>query len=180
MSILKNKMAIILVTILVILIVIGIIIFNGNEKSKKEVTNQKNTSAIDVNDSAYEGMKIYEEDGDIIIEGEDGAKTIETTKTKKDSGLKETNEEEKQKYEISNVDVKPTGIGTSITGKIKNKDNKNHTVIINIKFYSKENKIKGANSIKLELEQEETKDFSMNIMEDVSQYKYKITVEYSK
>lgn len=178
----KNKIqVIVLVVILILVIIFAVKALNKKGEGKKEIVKEKEaTSAINPDDPSYAGMKIYKENGDTIIEGEDGAKTIETTKTKKDTGLVEMNEEEKQKYEITNIVVQSRGGGTTITGKIKNNDNKNHTVVIKAKFYSNDNKIKGATNTKLEINKGETKDFIASIMENVSQYKYKIEVEYEK
>lgn len=177
----KNKIQlIILVIILIGVIVLAVKVFNKEDSSKKEIRGEKTgTSAIDINDPAYEGKKIYEKDGDIIIEDKDGSKTIETTKTKEETGLKETTEETKEKYQITDVNVSLRGSNTIITGKVKNNDNKNHEIIVNIKFYSEDNKIKGATSTKVSVGKGETKEFSMSIMDDVTQYKYKIQVEYA-
>lgn len=169
--------------ILPIIIIVSIIIFSVISLIIK-LTNNKITprpiSAIDINDSIYEGKKIYEKNGDIIIENEDGTKTIETTKTKEKTGLVKTTDKEKQKYEISDVEISKKSGNTQIEGKVKNNDLKDHTIIINIKFYTEENIIKGESSTKIEIPKKGIKDFNMKIMEDLTQYKYKIEVEYEK
>lgn len=176
----KNKIQlIILLVILIGVIVLAVKVFNKKDTSEKGISGEKTgTSAIDINDPAYEGKKVYEKDGDIIIEDKDGSKTIETTKTKENTGLKETTEERKEKYQITDVKVSTRGSNTIITGKIKNNDNKEHKVIVDIKFYSEDNKIKGATSTKVNVGKGETKDFSMSIMDNVAKYKYNIQVEY--
>ena len=110
----KNKIQlIILVIILIGVIVLAVKVFNKEETSEKGTSGEKTgTSAIDINDPAYEGKKVYEKDGDIIIEDKDGSKTIETTKTKEDTGLKETTEETKEKYQITDVNVSTRGTNT--------------------------------------------------------------------
>lgn len=175
----KNKVqAIVLLIILIAVIILAVKVFNKDD-NKQEVNEQKiETSGIDFNSVAYEGKEIYEKDGDIIIEDENG-KTIQTNKTKEDTGLKETTDAVKEKYEITDVKVSLRGGNTVITGKVKNNDKSDHKVIVNIKFYSEDNKIKGATSAKINVGKGQAKEFSMSIMDDVSKYNYKIQVEYT-
>ena len=162
-------------------------IINAKKENKEKdnmpqetLTKQEGTSGVNPNDPSYEGKKVYKENGDTIIEEKDGGKTIETTKTKENTGLEEASAEQKQKYEITNVTVQLRGGTTLITGKIKSNDSKNHTLTVKAKFYSNDNKTKGSVSTKLELSKGETKDFTMSIMDDVTKYKYKVEVEYIK
>lgn len=177
----KNKIqVIVLVIILILVIIFAVNILNKNKSNKQDDKQaQTGSSAINPDDPAYANMKIYQKDGDTIIEGEDGSKTIETTKTKENTGLTETTKEEKEKYQITDVKVRTRGSGTSITGKVKNNDTKNHTVVINIKFYSEDNKIKGAATTKLTIEKGQAKDFALSTMDDMTKYKYNIVVDYA-
>lgn len=178
----KNKIQVIVLIVILILVIIFAVKALSNKGKEKQETLKKAeaTSAINPNDPSYDGMKIYKENGDTIIEGEDGSKTIETTKTKENTGLAEATAEQKQKYAITNVTVSLRGGATIITGKVKNNDNKNHTVTVKAKFYSNDNKTKGATSTKLELNKGETKDFTMSIMDDLTKYQYKVEIEYVK
>lgn len=172
-------------------VAVGIIFVANVINTKKEnkgkdnipeetITRQEGTSGVNPSDPSYEGKKVYKENGDTIIEEKDGGKTIETTKTKENTGLTQATAEQKQKYEITNVEVQLRGETTLITGKIKNNDIKNRTLTVKAKFYSNDNKTKGSVSTKLELSKGETKDFTMSIMDDVTKYKYKVEVEYVK
>lgn len=177
----SKKICIILLTIILIVLTIFIISkvvqkMNGNKKLKEELTIEK--SVIDPNSEYYAGKKVYEKDGDIIVEDTNGLKTVETTKTKEDTGLRETTSDDKQKYILSNVNVLGEGNSTRITGNVKNNDTSAHNLIIKAKFYSTDNKIKGSTNTKVQVEKGETKAFSMVTMNDLSLYTYQIEVEY--
>ena len=65
-----------MIAILLIVVVIAIgILFKVKNKNKGSIEKPDSdiwkTSGIDVNDEAYKDKKIYEKDGDIIIEGAD-------------------------------------------------------------------------------------------------------------
>ncbi len=108
----------------------------------------------------------------------DNSMTIEVER--EPTGMEELTEEEQMTYELSDVVVGLDNGKTIITGKVANNNEEAHEIIVNIKFYSEEEHIKGANSVKVALEAYETKDFEMMILDDVSQYRYDIIVEYAK
>ena len=86
----SKKICLIVFTI----ILIGLIIFIISEVVQKNSDKKLNgkltigNSVIDPNSEYYAGKKEYEKDGDIIVEDENGTKTVETTKTKEETGLK--------------------------------------------------------------------------------------------
>lgn len=172
---------VILLIVLVLVIILAVKVLNKDQKDIKQNEENKNQIAgIDINSEFYEGKKVYKKDGDIIIEDENGGQTIQTTKTKEDTGLEEiTQEEAKAKYELLDVKVTTEGSMTVIRGKIKNNDKKEHKVVVNSKFYSQENKVKGATSTKVTVGKGETKEFSMSIMDEVANYRHEIKVEYA-
>ena len=177
----NNKKYTELVVLLIILVLVIILAVNVIKKVKNGSSNNgdKGTSAVNTADEAYNGMKIQKKGGDIIIEGENNAKTIETTKTKDDSNFKETTASEKEKYVLSNVKVNVASERTIVTGNVTNNDKSKHNLIINVKFYSSDNKLKGANSKKVLVDAGTTEKFSIALMDDMSQYTYKIQVEYA-
>lgn len=180
MYISKKQKFILVAIILIIVIIFAVKIINKNKENKQNNEKVQTTSSgINPNNASYSDAKIYEENGDIIIEQADGSKTIETTKTKENTGLVATTEETREKYEITNVKVELIGTNTVITGDIKNNDSRNHNVVINIKFYSDDNKIKGAASTKIQVDKQQTKKFTLSTMEDMTKYKYKIIVDYT-
>ncbi len=95
------------------------------------------------------------------------------------SDMKELTEEEQKNYEISDVKVAEDDGITTITGKIANNGKETKKVVINIKFYSDDDKITGATSEKVVVNAKEVKDFSMMIQDSLSKYKYDIIAEYS-
>ena len=116
----EKKMIMILLVIVVIALGILFMVKNKNKGSvEKGDGDIWKTSGIDVNDEAYKDKKIYEKDGDIIIEGKDGSKTIESKKGEP-TDLKETSSQEKEQYQITDVKVDVQGNRTGITGKVKN------------------------------------------------------------
>lgn len=146
----EKKWISILIIITVILIIIKIISVKG-ANSKIGVSPERLAEfGIDINDEAYKDKKIYEENGDIIIENKNGAKTIQTTKTDGKTDLKELSAEDKSKYEIKDVNVDIQGSRTTVTGKITNNTGKNHKVSVNAKFYSSDNLIKASSNIEIE------------------------------
>lgn len=177
----SKKICLIVFTI----ILIGLIIFIISEVVQKNSDKKLNgkltigNSVIDPNSEYYAGKKVYEKDGDIIVEDENGTKTVETTKTKEETGLKEITNMDKQKYVISNVKVSGEENTTKVTGKVKNNDTSAHNLVIKAKFYSTDNKIKGSTNTKVYVEKGEEKAFSMTTMNDLSSYTYQIEVEYA-
>ena len=170
------KFIMVLVAITVIVAVMWAIRHNGN---KNKVSANVQTDLIDVNDEAYAGKKIYEQDGDIIIENEDGGKTIETTKGEP-TDLKQLNTEEKGQYVISDVKVDVQGSRTKVTGNVKNNTKVNHKVNVQIKFYDSSNRVKGVASTIIEsVKAGETKQFEMNVMGNMQGYTYKAEVTYT-
>ncbi len=131
---------------------------------------------------------VYPDDEDVLIckgrnevaiEAEDGTKTIETTSTKKDTGRQELDKSEQEKYKITNVQVNKKGLNTVVTGEVKNNDSKEHDIIVNIKFYSDDNKIKSETSTNVIVGANKSEKFEMTMMDDMTEYTYKIFVEYS-
>ena len=176
-----NLLLLVVIVLVIIGIVVGIILLRKNTKPKNPVTNEMlEGTPIDPNDPAYEGMEIYEQDGDIIIESKDGAKTIQSTKKQSDSEFKELDGEEQKKYELSNVNVENEGTMTVVTGTITNKDNVNHTAVVNVKFRSAEGKIIGAASEQVSLSAGQTSEFKLTLMDDLKDENYDIMVEYAK
>lgn len=175
----KNKIQlIVLLIILVLVIIFAVKFFKGNSNENVDV-NKTGKTAVDKTDAAYEGMDIYVKDGDTIIEDKNGSKTIETTKTKENTSMTETTEKEQKKYDITDVNVQSFGGRTVISGKVKNNDSKKHNIIIKVKFYSSDNKIKGATSANLEVDSKQAESFNMSTMDDLTKYTYKIMVEYT-
>lgn len=168
---------------IVIIIGIALILVIGGKMGKKSqpVEKEKITnSTIDVNDEAYKDKKIYEKDGDVIIENQDGSKTIETKTTLENPDLRETSKETKEKYELSNIEVKKEGSSTKVTGKVKNKDSNSNKIVIQSKFYSQEDRIKGTASTTIEqINKGETKDFTITIRGDMTSYTHKIEISYT-
>ena len=177
----EKKLIKILLIITVIMFIIFLISRTGKSKTKVEVNEDVvKEIGIDVNDEAYKGKTIYEQDGDIIIENEDGSKTIETRKKENDTDLKEITEDEKSKYEITNVNVTVNGSRTSISGKVKNTTKEKHKVVVSAKFYSNENKAKGSgNAVMEELKVGETQDFEIVIMGNMTGYTHQVNVEFT-
>lgn len=170
----------ILVVILILVIILAIKVFNKKEDIKVDESEEKLKSVgINTDDEEYKDMKVYEENGDLIVESNDGSKTVVTTKTKEDTGMKETTEDIREKYELTDVQVNTTASNTIVIGKIKNNTNEKHKTIINIKFYSNDKKIVGATSTKVEVDANSVKDFRAGLMEDMSSYTYQIMVEYT-
>ena len=180
----------IFLVVLVLLVIATIIVVVFARKKDAEIKKERKygdqidkqlleQSEIDMNDEAYEGMTLYQEGNDLIIEGEDGSRTIEASTEKSDPDMKELSETEQKNYEIKDVKVEATNGQTLITGKVTNNNATANEVIVNIKFYSEENRVKGAASVKVSVNSKETKDFSMIIQDDVSQYKYEIIAEYA-
>lgn len=178
----EKKMILILI---VITLIVGVIYIVNNKKDNSKIGSGEiseellQKEGIDINDEAYADKKIYQQDGDIIIEGEEGGKTIISNK-KEETDLKEASSETKASYEISNTNVNIFGSRTSITGKIKNNTKEQHKVSINAKFYSNENRAKGSGNVIIEnLKAGETQDFEIVIMGDMTGYTHKIEVEFT-
>ena len=93
--------------------------------------------------------------------------------------MKELTSEEQEQYEITDVSVTEDRGQTIITGKVTNKNDETKKVAVNVRFYSEENKIKGAATEKVTVNAGETKDFEMSIQASVSQYRYNIVAEYA-
>ena len=182
----KVKKAILLITAIVLVIIVIVTIVTNKTKNGSKDTGAKVSVSqelldkyeIDPNDEAYKGKKIYLENGDIVIEGENGSKTIISEK-KEDSGLKETTESEKAKYSITDVKVNIEGTRTSVTGKVKNNTGKAHKVSVNAKFTS-EGRTKGSSNALIEsLKAGETKSFEIVIMGDMTGYEHEVEVEFT-
>lgn len=179
----KMILVIVAVALLITVIVVGINVV-GKDKETTDGTKVSVSQElldkyeIDPNDEAYKGKKIYLENGDIVIEGENGSKTIISEK-KEDSGLKETSESEKAKYSITDVKVNIEGTRTSVTGKVKNNTGKAHKVSVNAKFTS-EGRTKGSSNAMIEsLKAGETKAFEIVIMGDMTGYEHEVEVEFT-
>lgn len=172
------------IVIIISIIIIGIGILLGINIIFPKVSNNKkislSNSAIGSNMEMYEGMKVYEKNGDVIVESDEGGKTIETLKTKEETGRYKLESDEKEQFYFSNIKVLEDGGRTKIVGKVKNNSNRNKEVIIITKFYSEDNKIKGSANATLTLNTNETKDFEMYTMENLTSCKYKIEVAYAK
>ena len=181
MSSKEKKMIIIL--LIIVVIALGILFMVKNKNKGKGSVNIGDgdiwkTSGIDVNDEAYKDKKIYEENGDIIIEGPDGSKTIESKKGEQ-TDLKEVSSTEKEQYQITDVKVNVEGNRTSITGKVKNNTKAAHKVCVQVKFYS-DNRAKGSASTVLEnVGAGETKSFDMYVMGSMKGFTHKIEVTYT-
>jgi len=165
MSSKEKKMIVIL--LIVVAIAIGIL-FKVKNKNKGSIEKGDSdiwkTSGIDVNDEAYKDKKIYEKDGDIIIEGADG---------------KEVSTQEKEQYEITDVKIDVQGNRTSITGKVKNNGKDTRKVCVQVKFYS-ENRAKGSASTVIEgVKAGEAKSFDMYVMGNMKGFTHKIEVTYT-
>lgn len=167
------------------IIIIGTLFLISKNKKQENHTVTKSdqeiigSAGIDVNDETYAGKKIYVQDGDVIIENQDGSKTIETTK-KEGADLRETSQEEKTQYEITNVKVNISGNKTSVTGSITNKTKQPHKVSIGVKFYSSDGKRKGTGNIEIaNLKVNETQDFEIVIMGNMTGYTHTVEVEYT-
>ena len=174
-----NPVAIvILILIITVIAVVAVLILN---KNKKRPPSQEllDKYGVDPNNEAYKDMEIYEQDGDIIIESKDGGKTINTTKTKEDTNLKETTEEQRNTYKITDVKVENLGSSTVVSGKVQNTNNKSHEIVVNVKFYSAEQKVVGSASQKLTVDANKTEEFVLTTMGDVSKNKYEVVVEYA-
>ncbi len=179
MSSKEKKMIVIL--LIVVAIAIGIL-FKVKNKNKGSIEKGDSdiwkTSGIDVNDEAYKDKKIYEKDGDIIIEGADGSKTIESKKGEP-TDLKEVSTQEKEQYEITDVKIDVQGNRTSITGKVKNNGKDTRKVCVQVKFYS-ENRAKGSASTVIEgVKAGEAKSFDMYVMGNMKGFTHKIEVTYT-
>ena len=173
----KNKIELLVLLIILVLVIIFAVNFFNKDKNKETIEESNGTSAVDMEDSAYEGMNVYKKNGETIIEDSNGAKTIETTKTKEKTSLVATTQSDKENYQIKDVKVRESNGSTIISG--TNNDSKKHNLVINVKFYSSDNKIKGATSKKIEVKSKQTENFTMSTMDDLTQYTYKITVEYA-
>lgn len=177
----EKKWIMILIAITIVVILIYIFTRKTNNKSHVEAESEDiiKSVGIDVNDEAYAGKKIYVENGDVIIENEDGSKTIESTK-KEETDLVEASQEVKTKYELTNVNVNVTGNRTSITGSIKNNTGKKHKVIVGAKFYAEDNKRKGSGNTQIEeLKAGKTQKFEIVIMGNMTGYTHSIEVEFT-
>lgn len=180
------------VLLVIAIIIVAIVLFvkkRGNSEDIEDIIDVSNLekassealedAEIDVTDSAYEGSEFYQDGNDIIIKGPDGGITISKEENSENNeGMQETTEEDKEKYKISDVKVTAENEKTTITGKVFNGGQEAKNVIVNIKFYSEDNKIKGSASAKVTVGASGTQDFSMMIQDDVSNYKYETTVEY--
>jgi len=176
----EKKIILILLVITAIILSIFLITRMGKDDTSENKPNKLDLeSGIDVNDEAYEGKKVYEKDGDIIIENPDGSKTIESLKGA-ETDMKEASEETKEDYEITDVKVNIDGNRTSITGKIKNNTRSAHKVSVGAKFYSNENRVKGSTNAMIEnLKAGETQSFEMVLMGNMTGYTHKVEVEYT-
>lgn len=181
----RNEKRGIIILIIISIIIIGILALIS--KSKKQENSKMTKSdqeiieslGIDIDDTAYADKKIYVKNGDIIIENENGSKTIETTK-QEETELKEITQEGKLQYEITNINVKITGNKTTVIGEIKNKTKKAHKVSIGAKFYSSDNKRKGSGNIEIEnLKADEIQNFEIVIMGNMTGYTHKVEVEFT-
>ncbi len=173
----------ILILLIIVVIALGILFMVKNKNKNKGSVNIGDgdiwkTSGIDVNDEAYKDKKIYEKDGDIIIEGKDGSQTIESKKGEP-TDLKETSAQEKEQYQITDVKVDVQGNRTGITGKVKNNTKDTRKICVQVKFYS-DNRAKGSASVVLEgVKAGETKAFDMYVMGNMKGFTHKIEVTYT-
>lgn len=175
----EKRMVLILILIAIVAIVLFINFRKGDTDQKVGEQTKQNILGIDVNDEAYAGKKIYEQNGDIIIENPNGSKTIEKLK-EAETDLKELSSEEKAKYEITEVKVNITGNRTEIKGKVKNNTKGTKKISVGVTFYTNDNRVKGsANAIIEKIKARETKEFEMIIMGNMSGYTHKVEVEYT-
>lgn len=175
----KNKIELLILLIILVIVIIFAVNFFNKDKNHGAKEENNATSGVDMEDSAYEGMNVYKKNGETIIEDSNGTKTVETTKTKEKTSLVATTENDREKYQIKDVKVREANGNTIISGNVTNNDSKKHNLIINVKFYSSDNKIKGATSKKIEVKSKQTENFTMSTMDDLTQYTYKIVVEYA-
>lgn len=175
----KDKKVYLILLILVVVVLGGLFIFKNSKKKDKpkETTPQ---STINVNDEAYKGKEIYVKDGDTIIEEGNGSQTIETDKTLEKTDLVEASPETKEKYEITGVKVTKFGAQTKITGTVKSNNSVKKDITVQAKFYSKENRVKGSASVRLnDVASKEIKNFEILIVGDLTKYDCKVNVEFT-
>lgn len=186
----KRKKIIIFLLIIIVIIVAVTITFIIRNKMKSEDTEMKKLTTlaeaedlekagIDTTDDAYKGMEFYQDGENIVIQGENGSRTISTENVDKDREMKEISEEDKEKYIISETNIQEDKGQTIITGKITNKAEETKKIIISAKFYSEDERIKGATNCNVTVNSGETTDFTMKIQDTVSQYRSDIFVEYT-
>lgn len=177
----KNEKIFISILIAITVIVIIIFIANSNKKEEKgEIADKEINEVIDVTDEYYAGKNIYKENGDIIIEGDEGSKTIISNKKDYETDLKEATQETKEKYELQDVKVELVGNMTKVSGKLKSNQSGKHKVSIQTKFYKADGKVAGTISAKIDsISSGETKNFSASIMGDYTQYTNKTEVEFT-
>lgn len=165
----KKKIIIGSVILAIIIIIILICLFCCNDKKKD--------SAIDKSLSTYQGKKIYEKDGNTIIEEENGSLTIETKKEETDY-IEATKKIQKQ-YKISGVKVKKSGSSTIVTGTVKNVESKYTNAYVNVKFYNDQDEVIGsASTLVKDLKEKTEKKFEIKIVGNFSKSKYKVSIEY--
>lgn len=175
-KVLKNKrlvLWIVVLSVVLVSILVGITIKNGKYPVPPEKLEKL---GIDPNHEAYRDKKIYQQKGTVVIESKNGEKS--TITESKNSKYKELSEEESKKYKISNVTIQIEKNTTIVTGSVTNTTKKDHEIIVSVKFYDEKNRIKGSNSKKLKLSSKENKKFKMDLMGDLSKYRYITFVEY--
>lgn len=188
----KNEAIVVGILVLILVIFISVMMMSRKNKNVNPNEEKPNTQIsedangalgeydIDPTDEAYAGKKIYTEGEDLVIENENGGKTIETKKQEQPTDLVATNEETKAKYVISNEKVEINGNRTSIKGTVKNNTSNGHKIVVQSKFYGSDNRVKGSGNIQIDnINAGEEKEFEIVIMGDMTGFTNKITVEFT-
>lgn len=172
----ENGKKVIIIGILVIAIVIGVIVLNNNSKK----SDLKVEDHVDLEDEYYKDKEVYEKDGDIIIEGENGTQTIISEKTEGETDLKEADKETQAKYELTNVKVELVGNMTKVSGTVKSNASGTHDLSILTKFTKDDGKLAGSVNAKVEsIKKGESKNFSVSLMGNYTSYKHTTVVEFT-
>lgn len=169
----KKVLRISLIVALIVLALALVFVIWNREQGKKFV--RKNTN-VDFEDAAYKGKKIVVDSDRVTIVEDNNSKTVEII-SDQDSEYKKLNSAEKEKFKISNLDVKYSSINTIVTGKIKNVSSSYKKVIVNVRFYDEYNKVIGSSSsVVKNLGKGKDANFSVTILGEFENYQYDVEV----
>lgn len=172
----KNIITLIIVLVLLVAIIVGVcLVVDHNHKEKI-----KKNSSIDFDSETYKGKKITVEGNKIIIEEENGSKTIETVSTEKDNNMTKTTKEIRDMFTISDVVLNKNAAKMTVEGKLKENSDKYKSAIVTIKFYRNEVLAGSQSSLIENIKKNKNYSFSMNLVGNYSDCTYTVTVDYVK
>ncbi len=172
----KNIITLIIVLVLLVAIIVGVcLVVDHNHKEKI-----KKNSSIDFDSETYKGKKITVEGNKIIIEEENGSKTIETVSTEKDNDMTKTTKEIRDMFTISDVVLNKNAAKMTVEGKLKENSDKYKSAIVTIKFYRNEVLAGSQSSLIENIKKNKNYSFSMNLVGNYSDCTYTVTVDYVK